>query len=443
MGSAKFCKSFLVLFFKKELLSACLCLFRLQKNILPWIAALADLYISRAEFASLMERYAPWPATQPIAVAVSGGADSLCLGWLAHRWGRAVGLILDHGLRPESGCEAEATARRLTGFGMAARVRRLAIEPGPGVAARARDARYAALTQMAKAEGMVDLLVAHHAGDQAETVLMRRRARSGPAGLAAMAAVTETRDLRIVRPLLSVQPGRLRATLRQAGLGWVEDPSNLNPAALRTRLRQEIAGAVETTGALTFAAGQQAEARASEARETAAVLAERAAIYPQGFAVLSPGPIEAAALAALLRALTGARYPPRLDAVRALAARPRPATCAGVHILSAGRLGPGWLLVREASAMAEAVEAVPGAMWDRRFRVADDSSHAPGTMLGAVGADAARLRDLWPWPAAVLRALPALRLGGRLIGVATEPGGGVEFSPLVPAAGAPFIGVSC
>jgi tRNA(Ile)-lysidine synthase len=412
---------------------------------LPWLAALADLAISGAEFTGLMQRYAPWPAAQPIAVAVSGGADSLCLAWLAHRWGRSIGLIIDHGLRPESCLEAEATARRLTGFGMAARVRRLAIERGPGVAARARDARYTALTELAQAEGIVDLLVAHHAGDQAETVLMRRQAQSGPAGLAAMAAVTEKRDLRIVRPLLTVSPGRLRATLLQAGLGWVEDPSNLDPAALRTRLRQEIAGAGETAGALTVAAAQQAEARASAARRIAAVLAERAAIYPQGFARLSPGPIEAAALATLLRALTGSRYPPRLAAVSALAADPRPATCAGVQILTAGRLGPrleaGWLLVREASAMADAVEAVPGAIWDRRFRVADDAGYAPGTMLGAVGSDAPALRA--PWPAAILRTLPALRRNGRLIAIATEPRDNVVFTPLLPAAGAPFIGPAC
>jgi tRNA(Ile)-lysidine synthase len=166
------------------------------------------------------------------------------------------------------------------------------------------------------------------------------------------------------------------------------------------------------------------------------MLAERASIYPQGFALLSPGPIAAPALATLLRALTGARYPPRLAAVRGLAADPRPATCAGVQILAAGRLGPGWLLVREASTMAEAVEAVPGAIWDRRFRVADDAACAPGTMLGAVGDDATALRDRWPWPAAVLRTLPALRLGGLL----AEPGESVVFSPLVPAAGGQFVG---
>ena len=76
-----------------------------------------------------------------------------------------------------------------------------------------------------------------------------------------------------------------------------------------------------------------------------------------------------AALGALIQAIGGASYAPAPDAVAALAARPRPATLGGVRLLPAGRLGPGLLVVREAAAMAPPTAAVPGAMWDGRYRL--------------------------------------------------------------------------
>jgi tRNA(Ile)-lysidine synthase len=389
--------------------------------------------ISAEEFSALMARFAPWPAVRPIGVAVSGGADSLCLAWLAHRWGAAAGFIVDHGLRAESAAEAAVTSARLASFGMASFVTRIALRPGPGLAARAREARYGALATMAAEAGVVDMLVGHHVRDQAETALMRAQARSGPAGLAGMAAVYETQAMRIVRPLLGMAPGRLRATLRQAGLDWVEDPSNSNALALRTRLRQGLNdpdGAGETTSVLTEAAARRGEARAAMERETACVLAGRVAIYPEGFAILSPGPIAPAALAALLRTLTGA---PSSATVSALAREPKPATLAGVQLLPAGRLGPGLLLVREAAAMAPPVPAGPGARWDRRFVLDEAFRAGVGTTLGAIGPDTKALAPIG-LPAAVTRTMPALRRDGNIIS-ADPP---VRFSPAAPLAGAPF-----
>jgi len=392
--------------------------------------------IAADEFAALMARFAPWPAARPVGVAVSGGADSLCLAWLAHRWGTAFGLIIDHGLRPESAAEAALTVARLASFGMGSRVQSIAVARGPGLAARAREVRYKALVGMAAEQGIVDLLVGHHAGDQAETVLMRSRARSGPAGLAAMAALHDMFSVRIVRPLLGVAPGRLRATLMHAGLDWVEDPSNANQAALRTRLRRELGdpdGTGEATASLTAAARRRGEARAHAERETAAILAERASIHPEGFAILSPGPIAPAALAALLRTLSGAPYAPSLAAVAALARDPRPATLAGVQLLPGGRFGPGLLLVREAAAMAAAVPAEQGALWDGRFLLRETPGAEPGTMLGAIGNDTPALAHIG-LPAAVTRTMPAVRRDGIII----DPEPATCFTPAAPLAGAPF-----
>ncbi|MGC8476778.1 MAG: ATP-binding protein, partial [Acetobacteraceae bacterium] len=87
-----------------------------------------------AAFAARMERLGPFPPAPRIAVAVSGGADSLALALLARGWARARGgdvlaLIADHGLREESAAEAERTRRVLAGQGIAARVLRLGLRP--------------------------------------------------------------------------------------------------------------------------------------------------------------------------------------------------------------------------------------------------------------------------------------------------------------------------
>jgi len=422
----------LVLFFKKE-------------HLFKGIKATSP--VTEAEFAALMAPLGPWPTDRRVAVAVSGGADSMALAWLAAAWGKPLAFIVDHGLRAESANEAREAAARLSAFGVPARILTLrALRPA---AAPARAARYAALAGAARQAGLTDLLLAHHRRDQAETVLMRQGARSGQAGLAGMATIVETASLRLIRPLLPVPPGRLRATLNAAGIAWAEDPSNSNPAALRTRLRSQLAdpeGDGPETARLAASAAAAARQRAALDDEIAAELAHRVAIHPEGFAVLRPGPIAPAALAALLRALSGRDYPPAIAPLRALAGNPRPAVIAGIRLLAAGKLGPGLLLVREQAALAPAVAARPGVLWDRRFRLADDAVPPEGATLGALGADSARLRDLSELPAAALATLPAIRNNGALVAVPhigypdmhVCAGIAVRFSPAVPAAGAPF-----
>jgi tRNA(Ile)-lysidine synthase len=358
-------------------------------------------------------------------------------------------LIVDHGLRPESAAEAASTLRRLAAFGVPARVLTLAdLRAGPGLAERARMARYAALSGAAREAGCVDVLLGHHRLDQAETVLMRRGAGSGPAGLAGMAFVVETHDVRLVRPLLDVPPGRLRATLRQAGVDWVDDPSNRSPAALRNRLRAGLddpGGAGGVVAALAAEAARFGAARYADDQRVVGVLAERVAIYPQGFAVLSPGPLPVPALAALVRTVAGAAYPAGTAQLARLAENPCAAVLGGVRFMPAGRLGPGLLVVREAAAMAPPVPARNGELWDNRFRLSARSA-PPELTFGAVGGDAPRLRSVTKIPSAVLRTLPALRLHGVLAAVphigyldgCLCKGMVASFCPANPLAAAPF-----
>ncbi len=410
-----------------------------------------------ALFASLLAGLGPFEPAPRLAVAVSGGADSLALAVLANGWTRArggsvLGLVVDHGLREASAAEALLAVARLGARGIGARLLRLTdLHRGTALAERARAARYRALEAACADAGILHLLLGHHRGDQAETVLMRQQAGSGPDGLAGMAALVEKPSLRLLRPLLGVPPVWLRDVLHSVGLEWTEDPSNADPAALRARLRA-LRCDPHGTGAATAALAESAAFHAAERteRETriAEILAARVRLYTKGFAVLSPGALPASALAALLRTIGGAAFSPSPAGVAALAAAPRPATLGGVRLLAAGRLGPGLLVVREAAAMAPAVAAHANAAWDGRFRVLAGADFAPGTTLGALGVDAAAMRAHSTLPAVVLATLPALRVADKLVAVphlcypySLECGmPSMVFAPAHAAAPAPFLG---
>jgi tRNA(Ile)-lysidine synthase len=342
----------------------------------------------------------------------------LAADWARSAGGTARAFIVDHGLRDESAAEAKEAAATLGGLGIPASVLRLdALAAGAGLPARARAARLAALEDACRAAGILDLLLAHHAGDQAETVVMRQLRGSGPAGLAGMAALSETASVRLLRPLLSVAPGRLRATLIARGIGWAEDPTNADTRFTRARLRAargDAAGMGPATRALAEAAAMDGAARAAREAGAAAWLAAEAAIRPEGFAILPAGSWPAEALGALLRMIAGAAHLPKPEALAAIAAAPSRAIgggicLGGVRLMPAGRLGPGVLLCREAASMAAPVPASAGAQWDGRFRRMADDPDLPGERIGGLGlaARSRSLRDISDLPAVVLETLPA------------------------------------
>lgn len=410
--------------------------------------------ITEAEFAAAIAELGPFEPAPRVAAAVSGGADSMTLALLADAWARSRGgtllaLIVDHGLRVESADEAAATAARLGERGIATRSLRLqGLGHGAGLAERARDARFDVLTRACASAGILHLLLGHHAGDQAETVLMRALGGSGPAGMAGMLSLVETASVRILRPLLAISPARLRATLVAAGMAWVEDPSNADRRALRPRLRMlrlDRDGTGSATGALIAAAAASARERTERDCEIASELAARVVLRPEGFALLPAVGLTPPALAAVIQVIAGAPFPPPSRSVASLADALKPATLAGTRLLVAGRLGEGWLLTREPAAMAPPIPAVAGAVWDARFRLVRHCTLPAGATLGAVGDDASRLRHASVLPAAVLRTLPAVRHGKNLLAVphldyperkACE-GISLLFSPPRPATAAP------
>jgi tRNA(Ile)-lysidine synthase len=346
--------------------------------------------LGAGEFAALLAALGPFERAPVIAVAVSGGADSmaLCLlaaGWARRRRGRAVALTVDHGLRPGSGREARQVGAWLGARGIEHHILRWRGEkPARGVQAAARAARYGLLGAWCRRRRILHLLLAHHLEDQAETLLGRLGRGSGLDGLAAMAALGESHGLRLVRPLLGVPRARLGATLERRRQDWIEDPANRDPAYLRVRLRRALevlAPEGLSPGRLAATAGRLGRARAALEAEVSELLARAVTIHPAGFCHLDPALLAAApaevGLRALARTLTcvgGASYTPRLERLERLfdavvSNAPAPArTLAGCRVAAAaGKL----LICREAAAAGEVLAVPPGraALWDRRFEV--------------------------------------------------------------------------
>lgn len=274
--------------------------------------------LDEVAFARLMAPFGPFEARPEVAVAVSGGRDSLCLTLLAHDWstargGRVLALIVDHGLRPEAAREAVVTANLLESRGIESLVLRWdGAKPTAGLQEEARAARYRLLRDACRARGILHLLVAHHADDQAETIAMRAARASGPDGLAGMAALAEWPEVRLLRPLLAVRRARLSATLVSRGVAWIDDPSNFDPRFERARLRLAGTLAPGQPDADHVRAGreiQAARAGASliESREDVSVAIDRAA-----FARL-PLDIRTRLMSRVVQALGGSHHPPRRD----------------------------------------------------------------------------------------------------------------------------------
>ena len=206
-----------------------------------------------------------------MGIAVSGGPDSLALLLLAQAAfpGRIAAATVDHGLRPESGAEAEAVARLCRDIEVPHRILAARVEAaGEGLQAAARAARYVALAGWMEKEGLSLLLTAHHADDQAETLLMRLNRGSGVAGLAGVRAAGDVPGsggrLRLCRPLLGWRRSELQAMVEAAAVEAVRDPSNEDERFDRARLRRRLAEAPWLDpGALTRSAALLAEAEAA------------------------------------------------------------------------------------------------------------------------------------------------------------------------------------
>ncbi len=351
---------------------------------------------------------------RPLAIAVSGGVDSMALMHLVAAWRRQGGgadssaplvLTIDHGLRPASAEEAlfvGAAARQL-GLDHDSLVW-TGTKPTSGIQDAARRARYdLLLNRLAIDEHPRDLLLAHTQEDQAETLIMRLARGSGLDGLSAMRPL-ESRVLvklgcpvreaivRLRRPLLDIPKARLIATLRAFGGDWREDPTNADVRYERVRLRRSQMGLAElglTPDSIARSARRLAAERTALNARTAEIAAEQVRDHAGAYGELTlpPGnhcqPADLARiLARLIGVFGGAAPAAQLSQIEALVDRVQ-----SPSLSAEGRLTLGGCIVdiaggqnqrRSITAFREVgrgdlptliLQPGEGVFWDRRFYI--------------------------------------------------------------------------
>ena len=414
-----------------------------------------------------MARLGPFERAPHLAVAVSGGPDSMALTlllaeWVHGRGGHLDALTVDHGLRPESAAEAAQVGRWLGALpGVTHRILAWAgTKPETGIQAAAREARYALLAAHCRDNGILHLGIAHQRDDQLETHRLRAGHGSGAIGLAGMSAIRSLEGVRLLRPLLGVAKAELLALLTARDQPWIADPSNANPAFERTRLRTqgEVDGDTEALDAAAI--HRLGLERQRLEREAAAILAESLTLHDTGWATL-----EAAAFAEVaapqglafgwvLQSLGGNDYPvaeerrcAALERVRGDAAADF--TLGGCHLR---RRGDMLEIHRDWGAIRHRLAATPGAhaTWDDRFRVTVSPQLVPDQDFTIARLGERGLRELGRMghsqvesgiPEPARKGLPALWQGDHLVS-APHLGFGVglsaRFRPVRSAASGGF-----
>jgi tRNA(Ile)-lysidine synthase len=395
---------------------------------------------------------APFAGAPLIALAVSGGPDSLALLDAVDRWRRRRGkrpgvlvLTVDHALRAGSAGEAAMVAEVAAARGLPARIlKRRGKRPAGDIEAAARVARYRLLIDAAREAGASHLLVAHHLDDVAETFLLRLQRGAGVFGLAAMRAALDLGGgLALARPFLKVPRARLAATVRAAGLAAVDDPMNRDPRFARARLRRLLAGTGDAglagagIDAAAIAATAFRLAKTADAIDAAVTGLFNSSLNVDGLAIArldpaafgaAPPDIQRRALARLIQGIGGEDYPPRFERLEALrqslaaeTAESRLKRTLGGVVIEA-RPGAAILLYRELGRKPPcSVRPAPDfrGSWDHRFSVVLAGRPPSGLALEPLGEARRRALGLRipGIPAAAIAALPAVVVRGRILAI--------------------------
>jgi tRNA(Ile)-lysidine synthase len=383
-----------------------------------------------------------------LAIAVSGGSDSMALALLARNWAadkaiELVTLTVDHGLRPAAQQEAETVSQWMQALNLP---HKTLVWRGPhpttGIQSAAREARYQLMTAYCQSQDIPALLVGHQLEDQLETLLMRLSKGSGLEGLTAMKEDSRQFDLRLLRPLLGVERQTLRDYLRRQDQTWIEDPSNENQQFTRTQVGAILSDLQALPGSSLTAISLSAErmARASTALEEIAArrFEKNCQLSPYGFirfpmqAVQDcPAEVGLRVLAKIVSTVRGEHLPFKLRSLEKIYSRlfqqekTTSGTISGVQI---SRSANEWLVCREPgrTGLPEVVLAGNSeAIWDRRFHVLDTArkqDRNPLLTIRRIGPDGWRYlqggkpaKEQIKLPAKVRINLPAVWLGDRLI----------------------------
>ena len=193
-----------------------------------------------------IDRAFPKPRPKKIAIAVSGGSDSLALLHLFQRWSAQTkcpiaAVTVDHGLREGSAQEAAAVAQYCSETGTDHQILKWGEWDGHGnLQARAREARYGLMADWALQNDIDGIALGHTKNDNAENYVLRLARKSGIDGLASMARNFQRGGVVWSRPLSTVSRADLRAYLQRHNVSWTDDPSNENTEFERVRVRQAL-----------------------------------------------------------------------------------------------------------------------------------------------------------------------------------------------------------
>ncbi|MBM3631746.1 MAG: tRNA lysidine(34) synthetase TilS [Alphaproteobacteria bacterium] len=198
-------------------------------------------------FSTIFDLLDAWFPTRPkvVAVALSGGVDSMALTAILNQWAAEsvtiIPMIVDHGLRPDSGQEAQHVEHMARHWGLIPMVLSWKHPPmTTGLMERARHGRYAALALACHHRGIEHLFVAHHQDDCLETAWMRQEMNGPEYGLSGISAITMRYGVTILRPLLGIPKEHLEYSMRAYSVPWVNDPTNSNLHFQRTRARRVV-----------------------------------------------------------------------------------------------------------------------------------------------------------------------------------------------------------
>lgn len=263
---------------------------------------------------------------QKLAVAVSGGVDSVCLlCWLADMGLHPIALHVNHGLRDVAGAEAQYVRDLCAARGIECHVFEWTGEkPATGLEAAARGARYKMMTDFCRKNNVDALLVAHQADDQIETFLMNLGRGSGLSGLAAMRPISVRDGVKIVRPLLNVWRHELKQYCDDNGIKYCTDAMNSDIKYTRVRIRQNrhlLADALGISDERILLAINNLN-RVRDAIETnvadlvAMVKNGRRAVFLDSFLFDQDDNIRLKFIGTLIQQIGGDNYQPRLNSLR-------------------------------------------------------------------------------------------------------------------------------
>jgi len=321
-------------------------------------------------------------ASQPVAIAVSGGSDSLALlhaavDW-AHGEGRTlVALTVDHGLRAGSRAEAGQVGALAAQLGVPHRI--LTLSENRAVQAYARMGRHRLLAEAVRGSGGRWLLTGHTLDDQFETMLMRARQGSSWYGLGAMDPVSvspawpEGRGVMIARPFLATRRSVLQARLIARRSTWIDDPSNADDRFERVRMRRLLQRSDPLRRRVHRVHTALASLRQAERRRLGHLLTTTVEPLGQGQLAWTPGPLPCGTaqrlLSWLVQIAAGHDRPPTGDGLRAIVSglvpqKPFPArTLAGAWLLWTGTT----LHLSRDPGLAASAPNPRHALWDGRF----------------------------------------------------------------------------